>query len=152
MVYGDDPRKPVDIDNELMCEACHAIVDVATKRVKKWNEDSVYTVLDNLCKDATAFRVYKMIPPTMQKGCEAFIDRYGDGFEDALYKAGPETADEKICVAHKVCKGYEFTPPPSSAGTVPKAEPEGSKKAKKKSKKAKKKAKKQEAEATKEEF
>eukprot|EP00976_Prorocentrum_cordatum_P050582 1021312-Prorocentrum_minimum.AAC.10 len=82
MVFGDDPRKPVEIDTELLCESCNAIVHVVTQKVgKKWSEDAVYSAMDKIC-DSKNFRVYKMIPPTMVKGCEAFLDRHGDGVPD----------------------------------------------------------------------
>ena len=138
MVFGEDPRKPVQIDNELLCESCYAIVDVLTKKVgKKWTEDAIYTGIDGICK-ADNFRVYKMIPPTLQKGCEAFLDRYGDGLEETLYKAGAAAAPERACASISVCKSYIFTPPASTAAQPMPPQPKKSKNKSKKAKKAKK--------------
>mmetsp|Transcript_11328 Transcript_11328/g.15421 ORF Transcript_11328/g.15421 Transcript_11328/m.15421 type:complete len:177 (+) Transcript_11328:143-673(+) len=135
MVYGDDPRKPVEVNDELLCEGCHAIFDVVEKKIggKKRTEDAIYGAMDNICNQEN-FRVYKMIPPTMKKGCEAFIDRYGEGIEEKMYKLGAEEAEKKVC--KKVCKGQpEFEkPPPINSG----AQTPPPKKKKKKSKKAKK--------------
>ena len=44
----------------------------------KRTEDAIYAAVENVC-DQSNFRVYKMIPPTMKKGCDAFLDKYGEG-------------------------------------------------------------------------
>jgi hypothetical protein len=79
MVFGDDPRKPVEINDELLCEVCHAVFSVVgTKLGNKKTETAVYEAVDGVC-DQSNFRVFKMIPPTMKKGCDAFMDKHGDG-------------------------------------------------------------------------
>lgn len=107
-VFGDDPRAPVQINNELLCESCHAIFDVVDKKMGgKWtSEDALYSAMDGVCEQNN-FRVYKMIPPTMKKGCEAFLDRYGEGARDDD-SAGAED-DFRFCVQAGV-------PPPSWVG------------------------------------
>lgn len=79
MVFGDDPRKPVEINDELLCEVCHAVFSVVGAKLgNKKTETAVYDAVDGVC-DQSNFRVFKMIPPTMKKGCDAFMDKHGDG-------------------------------------------------------------------------
>ncbi len=33
LVFGEDPRKPVEVDATLMCHACHAAVSETVKHV-----------------------------------------------------------------------------------------------------------------------
>ena len=33
LVFGEDPRKPVEVDATLMCHACHAAVTETVKHV-----------------------------------------------------------------------------------------------------------------------
>ena len=33
LVYGDDPRKPVEINDELLCESCHALLEQAERKL-----------------------------------------------------------------------------------------------------------------------
>lgn len=34
LVFGEDPRKPVEVDATLMCHACHAAVSETVKHVR----------------------------------------------------------------------------------------------------------------------
>jgi len=137
MVFGDDPRAPVQINNELLCESCHAIFDVVDKKMGgKWtSEDALYSAMDGVCEQNN-FRVYKMIPPTMKKGCEAFLDRYGEGIEEVMYKGGKES-ESKVC--EKACEGVSWSKDDKPTGGPPPgaAPPKKDKKKKKKAKKSK---------------
>jgi hypothetical protein len=51
---------------------------VEGKAAGKHTETALYDAMDGVCDQAN-FRVFKMIPPTMKKGCDAFMDKFGDG-------------------------------------------------------------------------
>ncbi|KAK3286491.1 hypothetical protein CYMTET_5957 [Cymbomonas tetramitiformis] len=133
MVFGDDPRKPVEVNDELLCEACHAIFDQVNKKIgeKGRTETNIYEAVEGIC-DSKNFRVYKMIPPTMVKGCQAFIDKY-EGLEDDMWKYGSE-AEEKVC--ESVCQSVKYEAPKAPGSSPPPEKPKKKSK-KKKSKKAK---------------
>lgn len=115
MVFGDDPRAPVEVDKDLMCESCHALFDVWRKRIgsKTLTESLIYETFETptpIC-DQKNLRVYKAIPPTMQKGCEGFLDKYGEGTLQASCFLGGLTAESKhLYVPTRITEKYFHLP------------------------------------------
>jgi hypothetical protein len=84
-------------------------------------ESDIYDVLGDICNPMN-FRVYAHIPPTMVKGCEAFIDKYGDGLETTMWKNYGNDLDSEICTA--LCKDIAYTAPKEVAAPLSKSEAE----------------------------
>ena len=77
-LIGDDPRAPVEVDEQLICEACLAIVDHTMTELKKRGkvknmEIAISGILDAAC-DQKNMKRFKFIPPKMVKGCQSFMD------------------------------------------------------------------------------
>ena len=111
LVMGDEMNKPVEITGELLCHSCHAVADVVATKLgkKKRNEANVDEALENIC-NAGNFRVYKFIPPTMVKGCQALLERHGDDVEGAL-----ASTDDAAQACTKPCDGVEYESPADTA-------------------------------------
>ena len=77
-LIGDDPRAPVEVDEQLICEACLAIVDHTMTELKKKGKVknmkiAISGILDATCNQKNMKR-FKFIPPKMVKGCQSFMD------------------------------------------------------------------------------
>ncbi len=47
LVYGDDPRKPIEVDTTLMCHACHAAVAQTVKHVSEFTLEAHWAAVDS---------------------------------------------------------------------------------------------------------
>lgn len=112
IIYGDDPRKPVDTsDPALQCAVCKAVLTEAKKKLdglgkKKQDEVEIVSVLKTVCKQDN-FMVYDFIPPKMTQGCEAFMASFDDLAED-FFKQPKNKAlgiEEYCKKVVKVCDG-----------------------------------------------
>lgn len=54
------------------------------------------------------FRTYKFIPPQMVRACQAFLDRYGEDLEVAVWR-DPTGVEESWC--RKPCEGEVYISP-----------------------------------------
>lgn len=103
LVFGEDPRKPTEVTDELMCHSCHALVaEVHKKLHRKASESDVYDAVEGICS-MDSFRTYKFIPPQMVKGCNAFKDEFGDNVE-ALILRGVKVGDSTRAIEDRVCQ------------------------------------------------
>lgn len=67
----------------------------------------VYDALDGICH-MDNFRTYKFIPPQMVRACQAFLDRYGEDLEVAVWR-DPTGVEESWC--RKPCEGEVYISP-----------------------------------------
>eukprot|EP00300_Choanocystis_sp_HF-7_P003372 c12585_g1_i1.p1 GENE.c12585_g1_i1~~c12585_g1_i1.p1 ORF type:complete len:155 (-),score=27.10 c12585_g1_i1:286-750(-) len=111
LVWGDDPSKPTEVNQELLCESCHAIMhQIAKKLPPNFSEADVFDITSAICEQP--MRIYKFIPPRMKDGCAAFLARSGDDFEDLLLdflRTDRNSAEDLMCAS--VCKGVSYVPP-----------------------------------------
>jgi hypothetical protein len=74
---------------------------------KPWSESNALAFLDDLC-NPKHLNSYEFIPPKMVKGCQAYLDKHGDEFQDALAVGGAEE-DMRHTLCGPLCDPFDIT-------------------------------------------
>lgn len=123
LVFGDDPRKPVEVDDALLCHACNAVLLEVTNQVhakvgaSKWSVPEAFAAMERICHH-TRFRKYEYIPPTMVKGCHRFMDLHSEELEELLEKGSKvPLSSMQAALCHTYCSaaGVVFEDPEAAA-------------------------------------
>lgn len=73
---------------------------------KPWSESDALAFLDDLC-NPKHLNSYEFIPPKMVKGCQAYLDKHGDEFQDALAVGGSED-DMRNSLCGPLCDPFDI--------------------------------------------